>query len=208
MTGSAFALLLVAWALGGASPGPATLAIAGTSMQQGRRAGLAVASGIICGSAFWGMTAALGMSALMLTHGWLVEVGRYVGAAYLMFLAYKAAKSALTDKPLATIGSQKHGLKAHFVKGLLIHLTNPKAIFGWGAIFAVVVSPDAAPIVVAETFAALIAVSCTVFWGYGFLFSSAVAVRAYTRLRRWFEGAFAVMFGFAGFKILTARLAP
>ena len=59
------AALLAGWALAGGSPGPATLAISGTAMGQGRRAGLTIASGIVAGSASWGIAAALGVAALM-----------------------------------------------------------------------------------------------------------------------------------------------
>ena len=141
MTGWEFAALLFAWAVAGGSPGPATLAIAGTAMGRGRAAGLAISTGIICGSAIWGLAAALGMSALMLANAWAVEVIRYLGAAYLMFLAYKAMKSALSDKPLAVVGAKQGDLRSLFFKGLLVHLTNPKAIFAWGAIFAIISPP-------------------------------------------------------------------
>ncbi|MEC7964563.1 MAG: LysE family translocator, partial [Pseudomonadota bacterium] len=43
--------ILIAWAVAGGSPGPATLAISGTSMGLGRRAGLTLAAGVVCGSA-------------------------------------------------------------------------------------------------------------------------------------------------------------
>ena len=61
-------IILLGWALAGGSPGPATLAISGTSMSLGRGAGLAIASGVIAGSASWGVAAGLGMSALMLAN--------------------------------------------------------------------------------------------------------------------------------------------
>ena len=177
-------------------------------MNHGRQAGLAVSTGIICGSACWGIAAALGMSALMLTHAWIIEAVRYAGAAYLLFLAFNAARSAMMDKPLATAVSADASLRRSFAKGFLIHITNPKAIFAWGAIFSIAVSPSAGPAVIIETYVALIIVSCVVFWGYGWLFSNAMMVRGYARLRRWFEGAFAVFFGLAGIKILTMRLVP
>jgi len=97
VTGIEFALVLLAWAVGGGSPGPATMAIAGTSMNRGRGPGLAVAAGIVSGSAAWGLAAALGLSALMAANAWIVEILRYVGAAYLLYLAFKAARSAMTD---------------------------------------------------------------------------------------------------------------
>lgn len=206
MTGWEFTLLLIAWAIGGGSPGPATLAIAGTAMERDRAAGLAVATGIICGSAFWGLAAALGLSALMLTKAWLVEVVRYVGAAYLLYLALKALKSAASDKPFAAVGAKSGGLRRLYVKGLLVHLTNPKAIFGWGAIFAVAVPPGSAANEIATMYVSLLAVSCCVFWGYGLLFALGPFVRGYQKARRWFEAAFGVLFGLAGLKILTTRL--
>ena len=206
MMGFEFSLLLVAWAIGRGSPGPATLAIAGASMNRGRTAGLAVAAGIFCGSATWGLAAALGLSALMAANAWVVETLRYVGAAYLLFLAYKAARSALSDKSLMPVAAGQGGLGRLYVKGLLIHLTNPKAILGWGAVFAIAVPVGALQISVLETYGALLSVSCGVFFGYALLFSTGMFVRGYQRLRRWFEGAFAVLFGLAGLKTLTARL--
>lgn len=206
MTGFEFSLLLVAWAIGGGSPGPATLAIAGVSMNRRRTAGLAVAAGIFCGSATWGLAAALGLSALMAANAWVVETLRYVGAAYLLFLAYEAARSALSDKSLMPVAAGQGGLGRLYVKGLLIHLTNPKAILGWGAVFAIAVPVVASQISVFETYGALLSVSCGLFFGYALLFSTGMFVRGYQRLRRWFEGAFTVLFGLAGLKTLTARL--
>ena len=164
MDGFEFLLLLLAWAIGGASPGPATLAIAGTSMERGRAAGLSVAAGIVIGSASWGLAAAFGMSALILANVWLVEILRYVGAAYLLFLAFKAGNSALSDKPLAQVSAGRGGIRRLFVKGLLLHLTNPKAIFGWGAMFAVIIPAGSDPNILVHVFLPLITVSCIVFF--------------------------------------------
>ena len=43
-------LMLGAGIIASASPGPATLGIAGTSMRHGRRAGLSLSAGIMAGS--------------------------------------------------------------------------------------------------------------------------------------------------------------
>ena len=206
MTSLEFAFFLIAWGIAGASPGPATLAIASTSMNRGRTAGLAVAAGIVAGSATWGIAAALGMSAVMLANAWAVEVMRYIGAAYLMFLGLKALKSAMSDKPMTQAGAKTGGLRAVFVKGMMLHITNPKAIFAWGAVFAIVVPPGSTPSDIVYTFLALITVSNVVFFGYALLFSTPAMVRGYQKLRRPFEVCFGLLFGFAGFKILTAKL--
>lgn len=206
MTGYELVLLWFAWVLGGGSPGPATLGIASTSMNTGRKAGLAFSLGILFGSAFWGIAAALGMSALMLGNAWVFETLRYVGAAYLLYLAYKSMRSALSaDKKL--MGKAQAGAYGRiFTKGALIHLTNPKAILGWGAIYAIAAPAQAAMSDLFGLFAFLYSGSALVFIGYAFLFSSERVVQVYTRLRRWFEATFALLFGAAGLKILTTRL--
>lgn len=199
-------LLVIAWMVGGGSPGPATLAIAGTAMQRGRPAGLAVASGIVTGSALWGIAAALGMSALMLTHAWLVTSLRYVGGAFLIYLAYKALRAAFrpgSAVPVATMGATRFWQL--WLKGTLIHVANPKAILSWGAVFAVAVPPSAPPAQIWQTFAVLITASSIVFFGYGLLFSSDRMIRAYARARRWFEATFGLLFGAAGVTLVFTR---
>lgn len=197
------ALILLGWAIAGGSPGPATLAISGTSMGQGRAAGLTLAAGIVCGSASWGIAAALGMSAVMMTNAWIFEVVRYAGAAYLLYLAMKSLRNArrpVTQKPIP----QPHG--ALFIKGLLLHVTNPKAILSWGAIYAIALPAGAAPVAVWQLFGMLFSVSIVVFIGYAWLFSTPRIARGYLGLRRWFDLLFAALFGAASLKILTARL--
>ncbi|WP_367648667.1 LysE family translocator [Ruegeria arenilitoris] len=64
-------LILIAALISSVSPGPATLAVAGTSMASGRRSGLALASDIKTGSLMWSVAAALGLGAVMLANAWV-----------------------------------------------------------------------------------------------------------------------------------------
>ena len=95
-----FWIIIGASLLGGLTPGPATLAIAGTSMARGRAMGLALAWGVTGGSMVWAVFAALGVGALLAANQWLIEVIRYAGAAYLAWLGFKAARSAMQAKHL------------------------------------------------------------------------------------------------------------
>jgi threonine/homoserine/homoserine lactone efflux protein len=197
-------VILIGWAVAGGSPGPATLAISGTSMNLGRGAGLAIAAGVVCGSASWGIAAALGMSALMLANGWVFEVIRYVGAAYLLFLAAKSLKQALSKTP--DVAPARVPSSRLFMKGLLLHLTNPKAILSWGAIYAIALPEGAGMADIWALFAFLISTSMFVFFGYAMMFSSAAIAQGYRRMQRWFHLVFAALFGVASIKILTAKL--
>lgn len=201
-----FAAIWVAWLLAGGSPGPATLGIAGTAMSAGRGAALAFALGILAGSAIWGIAAALGLSAIMLANAWIFELIRYAGALYLGWLALKALRRAVSGDSAAMGTPFSGNARTLFMKGAAIHITNPKAILSWGSIYAIVAPADATPTMLFGYFGLLYAGSILIFIGYALLFSSAGVVRAYTRASRWFDLAFAGFFGFASFKILTARL--
>lgn len=199
-------LILAAALLATGSPGPATLAIAGASMQSGRRFGLALASGVSTGSLIWSVAAAFGLGAAMLANAWLFELIRYAGAGYLIWLAFRSARSALTPGHAEPKGLAYASMKRAYAKGLALHLTNPKAILFFGSLYAVGIPAQSSPADLALIILAVAVQSALVFHGYALLFSSAPLIRGYLRLRRWFEGVFAVAFGVAGFKILTARL--
>lgn len=203
MLGPEVWLVVLGWAIAGGSPGPATLAISGTAMSAGRAAGVSVASGVVVGSASWGIAAALGMSALMLANAWVFEVIRYAGAAYLLYLAAKSLRSAVSPKPVTM---QPQSNESLFLKGFLIHITNPKAILAWGAIYAIALPSGASAGMVWQLFGLLVTTSIIVFIGYGILFSHPAVVRGYVSAKRWFDALFAALFGAASLKILTARL--
>ncbi|KPN63986.1 Threonine/homoserine/homoserine lactone efflux protein [Aliiroseovarius crassostreae] len=205
MTGFELLLIWFGWVLAGASPGPATLGIAATAMNQGRTKALAFAAGILTGGAFWGLAAAFGMGALMLAHVWLFSVIKYAGAAYLLYLALKSLRSAFSHKELidGAIAGGSHF--SAFRKGALVHLTNPKAILSWGAVFSIILPPSASLSQIIGMFGFLYSGGILVFIGYALLFSTPAAVRVYRSARRGFELAFAGLFGAAGLKILTVR---
>jgi threonine/homoserine/homoserine lactone efflux protein len=201
-------LILGAGLMASGSPGPANVAIAGTSMNRGRRFGLALAAGVTTGSLAWSVIAASGLSALMLANAWIVEAIRYAGAAYLLFLGLKSAKSALApDQPLLT-GVAASSPRRAYAKGLAIHLTNPKAILFFGSVYSLGVPPTATLGEIATVVAAVGLQSALIFHGYALLFSSGPIARGYVKAGRWFEAAFAAAFVALGLKILTAKLQP
>lgn len=199
-------LILGAALVAVASPGPATLAIAGTAMQQGRDPALALASGVVTGSFFWSITAAFGLGAIMLANAWAFELLRYFGAAYLVYLAIRSARSALRPGTSAPLNLKTPSLHTAYGKGLALHLTNPKAVLFFGALYSIGLPPGTAPSDLVTVILAVGAQSIVVFYGYALLFSNAALARVYLRLRRPLEALFAAAFATAGWRILTARL--
>jgi threonine efflux protein len=175
-------------------------------MTGGRRAGLALASGVTTGSFIWSVSAAFGLGAIMLANAWMFEVIRYFGAGYLMYLAIRSARSAMRSGNLQT--STGHGLRvgAAYGKGLALHLTNPKAILFFGALYAIGMPQGASTRDFLVVILAVGAQSALVFHGYAWMFSNAVLTRGYLKLRRGFETVFALAFAGASLRILTARI--
>ena len=189
-----------------ASPGPATLGVASMSIGAGRRRGIAMALGVITGSLTWSSAAALGLGAIMLANAWILEVVRYIGAGYLLYLALKSALSALHPHPLAFSAAGNLTWGAAYRKGLILHLTNPKAVLFFGALYSIGVPPNAPLMTLLAVIVAVGLQSTLIFLTYAVVFSSPAVGRGFARVRRLFDGLLAVAFGYAGFKVLTAHL--
>ena len=202
-------LVLLAALVAVASPGPATIAIATTAAERGRGPALALAAGVLTGSFTWSITAAFGLAAAMLAHGWIVEIIRYLGAGYLAWLALGSARAAWAGAaPFEGARARRGDARALYLRGLLLHLTNPKAIFFFGALYAVALGPGQTTATLAVIVLAVGAQSGLAFFGYAILFSRPSFRRTYARAARWIRAASAVMFGGFALRLLTARIGP
>ena len=174
------------------SPGPATMAIASASLGQGRRHGLTIA-------------AALGLAAILSQYAQALILMRILGGLYLLYLAWRAFRSAASRIDPLHISKAATSLKRTFLMGYAIHLTNPKAIFAWLAIISLGLPADATPLAVAIIVCGCLATGFTIFMGYALLFSTSGALRIYRAARRYIDGTLAVLFTLAGVKLLTFR---
>jgi len=199
-------VILFAAFIAAGSPGPATLAIAGTSMSSGRRAGLALASGVTTGSFIWSIAAAFGLGAVMAANAWVFEVVRYVGAVYLLCLAVKSARAAWAGAALQAKPQPHTAPPRAYMHGLALHLTNPKAVLFFGALYAIGIPAGTPASALVLVIAAVGAQSLLMFHAYALIFSSAPMAKTYARAKRGFEAFFAVAFGAIAIKVLTTRV--
>ena len=185
------------------NPGPATLAIMSVAARHGRMAGLKLASGVVCGSLFWGLCAAFGLAAVMAQFAGLFVVLKIAGGLYLLWLAYRALRSAWTaDSKLA---ARKTTPGNYWLQGLAIHLTNPKAVLAWVAILSIGVQQGAPAWHSIAMFGSCAVLGICVFLGYALVFSTDRAQAAYARARRAFDLLFGAVFGAAGIMLITDR---
>ncbi|MEM5436058.1 LysE family translocator [Paraburkholderia diazotrophica] len=201
--------LLIAYSayfVGTASPGPSNLAIMSIATSDGRKAAFAFAAGVVCGSCFWAMLAALGLSAALLAFSGLMVGLKIFGGCYLLWLAFKSGRSALQSATARTQASKAHlSLRRLYTRGVLLHLTNPKAILVWISVVALASPAHGGAPHMLTTVAGCLAIGMLVFGSYAALFSTPLARRVYLSIRRWLDGGLAVVFGLAGLKLLTSR---
>jgi threonine efflux protein len=201
-------LVYTAYIIAAGSPGPSNMRIMGVAMDQGRRAALVLSAGVVSGSIFWGAMAATGISALLTRYADALTVLKIFGGLYLIYLAFKAGKSALTsDEKFAeeARGGDAVSNSALYRRGLLMHLTNPKSILAWIALVALGLGPDASWHTLVAILGGCAVLSVTIFCGYAIVFSTAPMIRMYRRARRCIEGTLAVFFGAAGIRLLLSR---
>src|SRR5947209_3817327 len=125
-----------------ATPGPDMLLIASRSVSQGRAAGFATLAGIQAGTYCHALAAAFGLSQLFLAVPLAYDTVRYAGAAYLLYLAWKAFRSPGTSLATTT-GLTRYSTASVFRQGLLTNLLNPKMALFVLALFPQFVRPDA-----------------------------------------------------------------
>lgn len=130
-----------------ATPGPDMLLIASRSATQGRSSGFLTYAGIAAGSYCHALAAGLGLSQLFLAVPVAYEVVRWAGAAYLLYLAWKAFKSPATSFSIdKTISKTAH--RRIFIEGLLTNILNPKMALFMLALFPQFLHMEAGPILV------------------------------------------------------------
>jgi len=108
-----------------ATPGPDMLLIVSRTVAQGRTAGFLTLVGAQVGTIVHALAAALGLSQLMLHVPAVYEVIRWIGAPYLLWLAWKMIRSVHICPPETDVVFHISHARI-FSEGLLTNLLNPK----------------------------------------------------------------------------------
>lgn len=195
----------LAFLVAAGSPGPATLAVASTSMASGRRAGICLGFGLAAALAFWGVLTALGLAAFLIDWTPAMVALRIAGGLYLLYLGWKSAKSALSAETTSAHAIRATSGWGLFRRGVLLNLMNPKSVLAWTAVITVGLPIEAGAAQLIPIVIACVAMGFLVNLGYAALFSTARVMQGYARLRRWIDGVFSALFAAAGLKLILSR---
>ena len=192
------------------SPGPALLGLMGVSLDRGRLAGQSFALGIGTGSFSIGLLTLTGLSAVLAAYADAMTVIRIFGGLYLLWMSYKAFRTAFCKRAPVSANddvppSDPISRKGYYVRGLALHLTNPKAILTWIAIISIGFAPDAPLWVGAAIVLGCGTISTTMHLIYATAFSTAPAISIYRRAAGWINGILGVFFATVGLRLLFNR---
>ena len=110
------------------SPGPDFAMVLRQTLAHGRGAGLRTAWGIATGIVFHLAYALFGLGWLLQQLPWLLEVLRYAGAGFLIWIGSRALRARPAATPAAAESATATAADRHdFGVGLLTNLLNPKA---------------------------------------------------------------------------------
>ena len=124
------------------TPGADVLFAMASGLAGGWRAGVAAAIGITLGAGFHLTLAAFGISAALVALPHAYDVIRYLGAAYLAYLAWRSWTAAPTDA--TTRGATRLGPAIR--RGFLTNAMNPKVALFILAFLPQFTNPDVGPL--------------------------------------------------------------
>jgi threonine/homoserine/homoserine lactone efflux protein len=187
------------------SPGTGVLFTLATGLSRGSRASVVAAFGCTLGIVPHMAAAIMGLAALLHTSAIAFQTFKYVGVAYLLYMAWLTLKEHGPLKVEKEVSARSAAQV--IVQAILINILNPKlSIFFFAFLPQFVSADEATPLLhMSELSAVFMLLTFVVFVGYG-LFAAAIRDQVISRPRvlTWMRRAFAGAFGLLGAKLALA----
>ena len=118
-----------------AIPGPAILLVSTHSLEFGATRALITAAGNVTGLFIMSTFSILGLSVLVIVSSTAFTIIKVIGALYLLYMGVKLWRNGVKLKTADSSYPKKFSARSLYSQGLLISLTNPKAIIFTSALF-------------------------------------------------------------------------
>ena len=187
-------------------PGPNLFVISGSSLGASRAHGISTALGVSTGTVVFSVSSLAGLSAVVVAIPSIATATRVLGAVYLLYLGTQALSRAIrgTSAEMQT-GHAARTLGRAYLRGLLTHLGNPKAVVFYLSLMTVVVTPRTPTTVQVAAVIGIVALSIG-WYGSVALALSRTSVRArYRRTARWVDGLLGAALVGAGIRLAFSR---
>jgi len=162
MSLTTYLLYLAAVAVLVVSPGPTMLMCMTTALNEGKSSALVAAVGSITAAMGIMLVSALGLGALLAASELAFTVVKVIGSIYLIWLGIKTFgnKTEAIDLKRAAMETRR-GLRPHYVRGILVGSSNPKAILFFSAFFPQFLNP-VEPFAIQYSILAITFIACEV----------------------------------------------
>lgn len=124
------------------SPGPNMIYLISRSLSQGKKAGIISLFGIICGFLFHILMVSFGLTAIFFAVPYAFVVVKFLGIAYLLYLAYSTVKSGNKNVFNKDSSLKKDTPIKLFNIGLLTNILNPKMAIFYLSFFPQFIKPE------------------------------------------------------------------
>jgi threonine/homoserine/homoserine lactone efflux protein len=124
------------------TPGPNMIYVISRSITQGRAAGLVSLGGVALGFVVYMLCAAFGITALLFAVPYAYDALRFIGAAYLIYLAWQAMKPG-GRSPFQVRKLSVDSPRKLFLMGFVTNLLNPKIAMLYLALLPQFIDPAA-----------------------------------------------------------------
>lgn len=185
------------------APGPDLLYILTKTIRNGKKVGLASALGVCTGALFHVFAAAVGLSMILVSSTLAFGLVKYIGAAYLFYLAYQALQSSGFEF-IVESSNQRETAFESFKQGIIIDILNPKVAIFFMAFLPQFVRENSGPVSFQLIYLGLlvIAVAIVVETAYVLVADKiSERIRSSKRLSIWLDRAVGAMFVTLGIKL-------
>lgn len=124
------------------SPGPNMIYLISRTLSQGRQAGIISMFGVICGFLFHILMVSFGLTAIFFAVPYAFAIVKFLGVAYLLYLAYTTIRSGGTKIFDTDRSLKKDKPIILFNIGLLTNVLNPKMALFYLSFFPQFIKPE------------------------------------------------------------------
>lgn len=195
------------------SPGPNFVLISGRALTSGARPAMATAVGVATGTLTHALFGIAGVGALLRGSATLFTTAKLVGAAYLLWVGFKALRGAIRSRraQLAANGAiadlaetaprDRVGITRSAVDGYLTQMSNPKSTLFFLAMFTTVVPANTGIAEGAAVVGTVVTLALAGYIAIALIFSRRPFQLAYQRVGYVFDAVFGVLMVALGIRV-------
>ena len=189
------------------SPGPDFAMVTRQTIAYGRGPGLWTAWGIATGLLFHISYGLFGLGWLLQTYPQMLDVMRFAGAAFLIYMGTGALRAKPRDESaMSNAGESKIDPRRHFGIGVITNVLNPKATLSFVALFSAVIATHT-PMPLRYALAAWFIVSTAIWFSFVALTLGHASVRAkLMRYGHWIDRVTGAILIALGAGLIFAKL--